>query len=70
MERQAVSSSNIASVGYDPNSETLEVEFLKSGKVYEYYNVPAFMHERLMEAPSVGVFFNAEIKNTYACNPL
>jgi KTSC domain len=70
MERQAVSSSNIASVGYDPHSETLEVEFLKSGKVYEYYNVPAFMHERLMEAPSVGVFFNAEIKNTYACNPL
>jgi KTSC domain len=70
MERQAVSSSNIASVGYDPNSETLEVEFLKSGKVYEYYNVPAFMYERLMEAPSVGVFFNAEIKNTYACSPL
>ena len=35
MERQAVSSSNIASVGYDPNSETLEVEFLKSGKVYD-----------------------------------
>ena len=59
-----------ACINFDPNSETLEVEFLKSGKVYEYYNVPAFMHERLMEAPSVGVFFNAEIKNTYACNPL
>lgn len=32
MERQAVSSSNLASVGYDPNSETLEVEFVSQGR--------------------------------------
>ncbi len=70
MERQAVSSSNLASVGYNPVSETLEVEFLKTGKVYEYYNVPQFMFDRLMAAPSQGVFFNAEIKNAYSCNPL
>ncbi|MGY0633435.1 KTSC domain-containing protein [Luteimonas sp. A478] len=70
MERQSVSSSNIASVGYDPASETLEVEFVKTGKVYEYYNVPAFMHERLMEASSIGQFFNAEIRNAYAYNPV
>ena len=70
MERQAVSSSNLASVGYNPVSETLEVEFLKTGKVYEYYNVPHFMFDRLMAAPSQGVFFNAEIKNAYSCNPL
>jgi hypothetical protein len=69
MERQPVSSSNIASIGYDPNSETLEIEF-NTGKVYQYYNVPQFMHERLMEAPSHGVFFAAEIKNAYACSPL
>jgi KTSC domain len=67
MDRQPVSSSNIASVGYDPGSETLEVEFL-NGRVYQYYNVPQFMHERMMEAPSVGKFFNGEIKNAYACN--
>ena len=70
MERQPVSSSNIASVGYDEVSETLEVEFLKTGKVYEYYNVPQFMFERLMQAPSIGIFFNAEIKDAYACNPV
>lgn len=69
MERQSVSSSNIASVGYDDASETLEVEFLKTGKVYQYYNVPKFMYERLMEAPSLGTFFNLEIRNAYACNP-
>jgi len=70
MDRQSVSSSSIASVGYDPMSETLEIEFLKSGKVYEYYNVPPFMYERLMEAPSLGQFFSAEIRNAYACSPV
>lgn len=70
MERYEVSSSNLASIGYDPDSETLEVEFAKTGKVYEYYNVPQFMYDRLMEASSHGVFFNAEIRNAYGCSPL
>lgn len=70
MERQAVSSSNIASIGYDPDSETLEVEFSRTGKLYQYLNVPSFMHERLMQANSVGTFFNAEIKDAYTCIPV
>jgi hypothetical protein len=65
MIREAVSSSNLASVGYDAESETLEVEF-KNGLVYEYYNVPQFLHERMMQAGSIGSFFNIEIKNNYA----
>jgi hypothetical protein len=69
MERQPVSSSNIASVGYDPASETLEVEFHSTG-VYQYLNVPLFMYERLMMADSVGIFFNAEIKNAYPCSKM
>lgn len=69
MERASVSSSNLVSVGYDPESETLEVEFAKSG-VYQYYNVPIFMHERLMLADSVGTFFNAEIRNAYPSSKL
>lgn len=32
MERQYVSSSNIASIGYDPDNQVLEIEFL-SGAV-------------------------------------
>lgn len=69
MDRQPVSSSHLASIGYNSDSETLEVEF-SSGRVYEYYNVPQFMYERLMEASSIGAFFNAEIRNGYACNPV
>jgi hypothetical protein len=67
MEREPVSSSNLTSVGYDAESETLEVEFKNTG-VYQYFNVPPFMHERLMSADSVGKFFNAEIKNAYPCS--
>lgn len=70
MDRQSVSSSSIASVGYNPESETLEVEFVSSGRVYEYYNVPEFMFDRLLEAPSVGIFFNVEIRNHYSCSPI
>lgn len=64
MERQHVTSDNLAEVGYDPESETLEIQFRRGG-VYQYYNVPAFMHERLMTADSLGRFFNAEIKGHY-----
>ncbi|MDX8495112.1 KTSC domain-containing protein [Mesorhizobium sp. VK22B] len=70
MERQPVSSSSLASVGYDPASETLQVEFVATGKVFEYYNVPQFMYDRLLEASSIGQFFNAEIRNAYPCNPI
>jgi hypothetical protein len=64
MDRLAVASSNIAEIGYDPDTETLEVMFHHGG-VYQYYNVPAFMYERLMQAGSVGIFFNSEIKGHY-----
>jgi hypothetical protein len=69
VERQPVSSSNIASVGYDPNSETLEIEFIHTG-IYQYYNVPQFQFDRMLEANSVGTFFNAEIKNSYPCSKM
>lgn len=64
MGRQPVNSSNLVSVGYEPDHETLEVEF-KSGAVYRYYNVPLFEYERLMSADSHGAYFNANIRNKY-----
>ena len=61
MERQYVSSSNIASIGYDPESMILEVEFL-SGSVYQYYDVPQSIYEGLMAADSHGSYLSAYIK--------
>ena len=65
MQRHPVSSSNIASIGYEPATQTLEVEFL-GARVYQYYGVPEPMHRQIMQAPSVGKFFNAYIKNGYS----
>jgi hypothetical protein len=64
MGRIPVSSSSLAEVGYDSGSETLEIMF-RSGGIYQYFNVPAFIHERLLEAGSPGRFFRAEILGHY-----
>lgn len=61
MNRTRVISSHIVSIGYDSQSSTLEVEF-KDGAVYQYYNVPQFEYRDLMNAPSHGEYFDANIK--------
>lgn len=49
MKRQSVSSSNLASVGYDAENEILEIEF-NHGGVYQYYDVPESVYRGLMSA--------------------
>lgn len=62
MVRIPVTSSDIASVGYNPVTRVLEVEFVKTG-VYSYIGVPPELYAELMAAPSKGKFFNKAIKN-------
>lgn len=64
MERQQVISSNIASIGYDPESGTLEVEFL-NGAVYQYFDVPETFHYELMNADSHGGYLAHNIKGSF-----
>ncbi len=65
MQRQLVSSSNLASVGYDPARWLLEIEFL-SGSVYQYSSVPASVYQGLMAAVSHGSYFHAHIRDRYS----
>lgn len=64
MERISISSSSLVSVGYDSDSQTLEVEF-KGGTVYQYFNVPENVYHNLMSATSHGVYFSANIRDNY-----
>lgn len=64
MIRDPVASSNVTSIGYDPDSETLEVEF-SNGSIYQYFNVTSVINDRLMMAPSKGQFLNAYIRNSH-----
>jgi hypothetical protein len=56
-----VSSSNIAAIGYDSDRQVLRVAFL-SGAIYEYYGIPEYLYEGLMNASSHGSYLNAYIK--------
>jgi hypothetical protein len=62
MERVQVESSNLASVGYEPETTTLEIEF-HNGGVYQYSGVPEDVHQGLMNAESKGSYFYHNIKN-------
>lgn len=64
MERVGVSSSSISEVGYDEAGNTLEIMFL-DGRVYQYFDVPVWVYEALINAPSVGQYFHSEIRGTY-----
>ena len=60
MERKKVSSSMIKSIGHDPQTNTLEVEF-KNGKIYTY-SATAAQHKSLMESDSIGRHFNGHFR--------
>lgn len=64
MNRVPVDSSNIASIGYDENSSTLEIEF-HSGAVYQYFDVNVNIYKGIMEAGSKGQYFAQFIKGYF-----
>jgi hypothetical protein len=66
MDRQPVESSLIRSVGYDLDNSILEVEFVESGRVYEYFDIPLSVYTELMEAESKGTYFNESIRDLYS----
>jgi len=65
MKMAPVSSSNLASVGYDSTTRILRVEF-RSGAVYEYSEVPEAEYQGLMGANSKGSYFHQNIKDRYS----
>lgn len=64
MNREPVSSTNVASIGYDEATQTLEVEFV-NGSVYQYYNVGNALFEQFMHSSSKGRFLNTYVRPSY-----
>lgn len=69
VQRVQVSSSAIASVGFDPPSNTLEVTFT-SGRVYRYFSVPRSVVDAVLGAESVGAAFNRLVRDRYPATPV
>ena len=62
-------SSNIAAIGYDEDQGELHVAF-KSGTVYAYAGVEKAIHQKTLDAPSVGKFVSAEIVGKFSSRKL
>lgn len=54
----------IKSFDYDKDTQTLRIEFQEGG-VYKYLDVPQAVYQCLKTSPSVGQFFNAQIRDKY-----
>jgi cytidylate kinase len=64
-----VISSALTHVSYSAATGELDIRFV-SGRTYRYSNVPPEVYERLISAPSKGAFYNARIRDEYACRAL
>ncbi len=63
-EMKPVSSSTLASVGYDKGEKSLYVTF-KNGSTYVYKGVPKNLHDSLISSPSTGSFLAQMVKGKY-----
>jgi lysyl-tRNA synthetase class 2 len=54
----------IKSFDYDADKQILRVEF-GSGSIYQYHDVPESIYQELKASPSVGQYFNANIRDKF-----
>jgi KTSC domain len=64
MTRIKVNSDQLLSIGYEPDSELLELEF-PCTSVYEYQKVQPVLYMGLMHTDAKGDYFNKHIKDKF-----
>ena len=64
MRDAAVESTTLTKVSYDEARELLQLEFC-SRAVYQYFSVPAAVHQSLLDASSKGRYFNQSIRDRF-----
>ncbi len=57
-----MNSTSIASIGYEPLSRELEIEFRQSGAIYRYFEVPIEEYRTFMAADSKGRYLDQTFK--------
>ena len=61
-----VDSSSISEVEYQESERLLRVVFVRSGREYNYRNVPANVYRAFLDATSKGRFFVENIRDRYS----
>jgi hypothetical protein len=64
MKRSTVRSSTIRTIGYDPETRVLEIEFHRRG-TYRYFDVPDLVYRGLIRSLSKGSYFNTAISQRF-----
>ena len=64
MNVTTVESSTLRTIAYDESLALLRLEF-QSRAVYDYFGVPAAVHEALLGAPSIGACFSALVRGCF-----
>jgi hypothetical protein len=64
MELTTVNSEMVHALGYDNETQELEVIFT-SGGIYRYNNVPRSVFDEMMHSPSIGHYMHTHIMNAY-----
>jgi hypothetical protein len=64
MNRTVVESTTLATVAYDDARELLRLEF-RSRAIYQYSGVPPAVHQALLQAFSMGGYFNRVIRGRF-----
>jgi hypothetical protein len=55
----------ISKIGYIETDQLLQIEFKGNGKTSYFANVPVHIYQEIINAKSVGEYFNTHIKDTY-----
>ncbi|MGI9281269.1 MAG: KTSC domain-containing protein [Endozoicomonas sp.] len=69
-KRDFLESSALASAGYDPTAQILEIQFVGSESLYRYYDVPGSVYRELISAESIGRYYNLSIRGQYPSRKL
>jgi hypothetical protein len=64
VERQAVKSRILRSVGYDETTKNMEIEF-QNGLVYQFSDVPPKVHKELMRSEEIGKYFTDKVRSRF-----
>lgn len=66
MNMLPVRSSAISAVGYDADTQRMQIKF-KQGHSYSFCRVPQHIYDGLMMASSKGIYYSTHIRGRYQC---
>ncbi len=65
MKRKPFKSSVLKFAVYNEEQEKVKVQIKETGEIYEYYKVPLNEYLKLVEANSVGTYYNTVFKKKF-----